>query len=370
MPIKGALTLFFYLATVVALPLLALGASGRQIAPFFTFPPRTQLMAPEPFSWPAFWLVTLIIVVSLAPFLQKISRTAGPRRTSMRYRGPFPGFGWLGLVLIGVTWVVAWNRFPWASSLQRLTFTPLWLGYIVVVNALIVTRSGACPMISETRLFITLFPLSAVFWWSFEYLNRFVNNWYYPGTQYLGAGPYVLEVTLPFSTVLPAVYTTAVWLATFPRLARGLDRFIAPRPTVAAGKPFVMLAVAASLLVSTATCPILLFPLVWIAPPLLMAGLQQLLLGHSLLHRAFASGDFRRLWCFALAGLVCGVFWELWNFRSLAHWEYQIPYVGRFHLFAMPLLGYAGYLPFGIACATFIDSAKVAFERQDTTLAG
>lgn len=370
MPIKGALTLFFYLATVVALPLLALGASGRQIAPFFTFPPRTQLMAPEPFSWPAFWLVTLIIVVSLAPFLQKISRTAGPRRTSMRYRGPFPGFGWLGLVLIGVTWVVAWNRFPWASSLQRLTFTPLWLGYIVVVNALIVTRSGACPMISETRLFITLFPLSAVFWWSFEYLNRFVNNWYYPGTQYLGAGPYVLEVTLPFSTVLPAVYTTAVWLATFPRLARGLERFLAPRPAVATGKPFVMLAVAALLLVSTATRPTLLFPLVWIAPPLLMAGLQQLLFGHSLLHRALASGDFRLLWYFALAGLLCGLFWELWNFRSLAHWDYQIPYVGRFHLFAMPLLGYAGYLPFGIACATFIDSAKVAFEREDTTLAG
>ena len=49
----------------------------------------------------------------------------------------------------------------------------------------------------------------------------------------------------------------------------------------------------------------------------------------------------------ALAGLFCGFFWELWNAHSLARWEYTIPWVDRFHLFEMPLLGYAGYLPFG-----------------------
>jgi len=40
----------------------------------------------------------------------------------------------------------------------------------------------------------------------------------------------------------------------------------------------------------------------------------------------------------------------MWNYFSLAKWEYSIPFVHRFLIFEMPLLGYAGYLPFGLEC--------------------
>ena len=53
----------------------------------------------------------------------------------------------------------------------------------------------------------------------------------------------------------------------------------------------------------------------------------------------------------ALAALICGWFWEMWNFFSLTKWEYRVPFVNRFQVFEMPLLGYAGYLPFGLECA-------------------
>ena len=33
-----------------------------------------------------------------------------------------------------------------------------------------------------------------------------------------------------------------------------------------------------------------------------------------------------------------------------AFWVYSIPYVNVHHLFEMPLLGYLGYLPFGVYC--------------------
>jgi len=52
----------------------------------------------------------------------------------------------------------------------------------------------------------------------------------------------------------------------------------------------------------------------------------------------------------ALAALLCGLFWEMWNFFSLARWEYSVPLVQRFHIFEMPILGYDGYLPFGLEC--------------------
>ena len=52
----------------------------------------------------------------------------------------------------------------------------------------------------------------------------------------------------------------------------------------------------------------------------------------------------------ALAALACGFFWEMWNYFSLAKWEYSVPLVHRFLIFEMPLLGYGGYLPFGLEC--------------------
>ena len=66
-------------------------------------------------------------------------------------------------------------------------------------------------------------------------------------------------------------------------------------------------------------------------------------------------GDWRRVFRFALAALICGFFWELWNFHSLAQWVYSVPYVDRFLLFEMPLLGFAGYLPFGLECAVIVN---------------
>jgi hypothetical protein len=70
---------------------------------------------------------------------------------------------------------------------------------------------------------------------------------------------------------------------------------------------------------------------------------------------SLTKGDWRPIWLPALAGLVCGFFWELWNAHSLAHWEYAVPLVHRFQIFEMPLLGYAGYLPFGLECKIIAD---------------
>ena len=63
-----------------------------------------------------------------------------------------------------------------------------------------------------------------------------------------------------------------------------------------------------------------------------------------------AQGEWSDAVTAALAALVCGGFWEMWNYFSLAKWQYSIPLVDRFQIFEMPLLGYAGYLPFGLEC--------------------
>jgi hypothetical protein len=69
------------------------------------------------------------------------------------------------------------------------------------------------------------------------------------------------------------------------------------------------------------------------------------------LSNALGKGDWRVAVSSAWAALICGWFWEMWNFFSLSKWQYHIPLVHHFEIFEMPILGYGGYLPFGITCA-------------------
>ena len=105
-------------------------------------------------------------------------------------------------------WVLAWTRFEWFARFQPHTFAPLWLCYILVVNALSFRETGHCLMTSRALYFLALFPASAAFWWFFEYLNRFVQKWYYVAIDDFGPWRYFWYATLPFATVLPAVIST------------------------------------------------------------------------------------------------------------------------------------------------------------------
>ena len=61
-----------------------------------------------------------------------------------------------------------------------------------------------------------------------------------------------------------------------------------------------------------------------------------------------SSGDWRPAVALGLGALVCGFFWELWNYYSYPRWVYHVPFVGVLHVFEMPLLGFLGYPPFGL----------------------
>ncbi len=357
------------LAAIILLPLLGRLLDGRSVRPYLEFPPLTQDVTHAVFSWSLFIGLAILIIGLLAPFIVRVVRTApqGSSATADSIRasrfplperlspsGSFPRWGWLAVCWTFLAWLLAWTRFEWMQPLQAHTFAPLWLGYIVIVNALTFRRVGRCMLLHRPRYCLSLFPLSAAFWWSFEYLNRFVQNWYYVGGEELTAGAYLLRATLPFSTVLPAVLGTAEWLTTCPRLSAGLDQFVTLDFKNRRQWGWVILCVAAGGLFGLGLWPDSLFSLVWVAPLLLIIALQLIRDEPTILDET-AHGDWRTLWAVALAALICGWFWEMWNFYSLTHWQYAVPYVQRFELFQMPLLGYAGYLPFGLECLAVAD---------------
>ena len=97
-------------------------------------------------------------------------------------------------------------------------------------------------------------------------------------------------------------------------------------------------------------CPDHLCSLLWISPLIIIISLQALT-GEKHILSGLAAGHWSPVVSSAIAALFCGFLWEMWNYYSLARWEYSIPFVYRFKIFEMPILGYAGYLPFGLECA-------------------
>lgn len=360
MPYLSAITLLLLLG----LPLLGPALTGVDLSRYLEFPPQTRYVEHAPFAWAAFVALAALIAVVIGPFVLRILQAngqlrltacpqampAGPEGLPPGRRRAFPLWGWGGVVFGLISWLLAWTRFPWFAPFQPFTFSPLWLAYIVGINALTFRRSGHCMLVDRPLYLARLFAVSAGFWWFFEYLNRFVQNWYYVGIGNLTRWEYFLFATLPFSTVLPAVLGTYDLLATYPRLEAGLAEFVPVRvrhPKIIAA---VLLVAAVLGLAGIGVWPDWLFPLLWLAP-LIMITCLQALRGQPTLFADTTRGDWRRIWRLAVAALICGLCWEMWNYGSLAKWIYTVPYVNRFKLFEMPILGYAGYLPFGLECA-------------------
>ena len=341
------------------LPLLGARLAGYPVDEYLRFPPLPSRIGYPAFHRGAFiGIITLILLICFF-WLTGYQRERGiEEHHSMRKQYPFPLWGWFGLGFGIVIWVVAWTRFKWFAPYQPYTFIPQWLSFIVVVNALTHLRSGTCPILSNPPFFRRLFIGSAILWWVFEYLNRFVNNWIYKDASYLGDPvEYILFATIAFSTVIPGVYSTKKLLDTFSGLQRFFARGPAIRfPTSRAFYTGLVLAVSGSFLFIS-WYPKILYPIIWIGPFLGWITLNRLI-GIPLDLGGITKGN----WCYFLgwgfAALICGFFWEMWNYYSMSKWVYQIPYLHGFKVFEMPIAGYTGYLAFGLECAMAVEILK------------
>ncbi len=362
--IKNGLTVIAAIAVLVCLPLGGVLVAGKPLARYLEFPPTTRYVEHASFSWPVFLVILFIVLAAVSPFLIRFfnyHNRNGPTGPGQgKAKASFPWWGWGGLCLLAVSWILAWSRLSWFAPWQPYTYFPLWLGYVITVNGLCLRRASESPLTRNPSFFLILFLLSGIFWWYFEYLNRFVQNWHYLGVADFSTVEYVVHATLCFSTVLPAVLSTKEFLESFPRLLRPFDAWFSVNPTwqpVRKKIVMVLFAITTPALFFLPILPEYLFPFLWISPLFIISGFQ-ILRGKKTIFASLKEGDWKTIVSSALAALICGFFWELWNAGSLAHWEYSISFVERFHLFEMPLLGYAGYLPFGLECVAFVRFAE------------
>ena len=255
----------------------------------------------------------------------------------------FPRHGRLGIGLIAIFWPLNWTL----SGHMPVTswgFFPLWLGYCLTVDGLNAYLRGTSLYTRSGRKYIGLFLVSAPAWWLFEVLNWRVQNWYYVGRELFTDPAYGFLSSLSFSTVIPAVFGTAELIAGsdfMRRFRRGPVIDNDWRTTLI----FALLGLGMFLLMMAR--PRFFFPFLWLSLYFMLAPIN-VWLGNRSLSETVRNGDWRPVIAIWFGTLTCGFFWEMWNFFSFPKWQYTVPFVDFLHVFEMPLLGYMGYLPFGL----------------------
>lgn len=329
---------------------------------FGIFPPEFVQAAPS-FSLPvfcAFLLVCLAIAVFLifpGLFGFKPAQPAPPVPFAK-----YPIWFWFGMVLTLFFWWLMWARTTVFGELVYYAFTPMWWGFVLLLDGLTYRRSGGKSLLaSRPKTLLISALISVAGWCFFEYYDYFVlANWYYPNGRMapLSHATIVVLYLLAYTTVWPAIFAWYRLLLSFPSLAvryRNGPRLALPGSLLLWG--------GLALIVLMTFLPYPLFWVMWVGPLCVLAGM---LIRKNIWtpFTAMSQGNWSPILLVAIASLFNGFFWEIWNYGS-AHpdpalqtnpnfWIYEIPYVNVIHIFAeMPLLGYFGYLPFGVLVWVF-----------------
>ncbi|PIN76909.1 hypothetical protein COV17_00470 [Candidatus Woesearchaeota archaeon CG10_big_fil_rev_8_21_14_0_10_36_11] len=245
--------------------------------------------------------------------------------------------GYIGIILIIMGEILMFYR--WEPFSTYLFFTFLWVGFIFFVDALVYHRSGTSRFINHQKQFWLLFVISSLFWWFYELLNIFIDNWRYENV----GQPEWLVFTVAFSTVLPAVFEASDFLSTF----IWFDK-IKFKLTVTNKKISGSIFIGIFALILPFVLPKYTFSLVWISmffllDPINYRNKQPSIIGF------LQKGKPKLLFTLMFGTLLCGILWEFWNYWAPAKWYYFVPFVGFFKIFEMPILGFLGYLPFGLS---------------------
>ncbi len=258
----------------------------------------------------------------------------------------FPWYGYFAILMISISWYFNWTL---EGVRTHILFFPLWLGYCLLVDAIVQKRKGHSLMTRSWKRYIGLFILSIPVWWLFEGINLRTQNWQYMGRSLFSDLEYFLFASLCFSTVIPAVFGTAELISTFSRV-RNLGR----GPLIPASRLglTVLMVLGIISLIFLFLWPGWFYPFVWLSVFLILDVINHIRGNRSLVYYSNMR-NWRPMAALALGCLVCGFFWELWNYYSYPKWIYHTPGVEFLYAFEMPLPGYLGYIPFSFELFAF-----------------
>ena len=223
-----------------------------------------------------------------------------------------------------------------------------WGSYILVADDLNRRLSGRSLLRDQPRRLAWLAATSVAWWTLFEAINLRLGNWYYvmdpPSRAVRWTG-----ISLAFATVLPGIVETLGLVENlgWPRSVR------VARLRWSRAKEAACLALGAACFAFPLLWPDLFFPLTWMSFVFLLEPWNRRHARRSFL-RDLEAGEAGPICRTLLAGVVCGLLWETWNFWARAKWVYTVPVFDELKLLEMPLLGFLGFPPFAVECLVLV----------------
>jgi hypothetical protein len=262
--------------------------------------------------------------------------------------------GLVGLGILVVSEVLLFLKIEPAVS---WFYSIAWWSYILIADSLVYSINKNSLILNRPRQFLQLLPWSVTIWLVFEQFNFALQNWHYialPQNVWLRWAGYVVA----YATVLPGLFETTELLE-----ALGLFKRSSVRPLADPRALYIPFAVSGSAMVALSMLlPRYCFPLVWMGFIFLLEPANHKLGGKSLLSD-WANGTLRTFYLLLLAGLICGLLWEFWNFWAKSKWLYSIPFFNEWPIFEMPLLGFLGFPPFAVECYVMYNFAILCMRR-------
>lgn len=259
-------------------------------------------------------------------------------------------YGWLGLLSFGLA---VWGSLAGWEWIRVWFYQIAWWSYILLADALVQHKAGNSLLVNRKATFWVLCLVSSAFWFGWEMVNLRLNNWYYQGLppQIWLRWP---GTFLAYATVLPGIFETYEILTIY-GLRWGANIHPIKTTTVWYKRFF---AVGILFLILPLAWPRVFFFVVWVSLIFLLEPLNHRF-GVKSLMRFWEKGDLSPFVRLLLAGLICGVFWESWNWLAEARWIYNLPYLSEPRIFAMPLAGYLGFAPFAVESYVFFASISI-----------
>lgn len=207
----------------------------------------------------------------------------------------------IGLLLTGGQWNELQAFTPGPTPLLAMTLTGLFLLiYIALIHLWLTQRTGNNLFKLQRNYFLGSALAGLVLGWLLVYLNHYAPSW-------MGQGEWntfgIILASFLFTALLPAVLITRALLGSFTWVLKNLMRKFALPALAPASNTLLLISATLLGLLGSSAWTTQLFWLTWTTPLLLLLALQ-LLWHESTIFSGLNSGDWSRVVCAALSGLL------------------------------------------------------------------
>ena len=356
--------IILFIAVFIAIIMLpALGEyisnSGHFIPHFLNFPPITAYPKPG-FSLFAFSIIGLVCLIvsllylfpSLFGFKKKTEQSDEHFKSSR-----FPFWFWIGLTVNIPSLIILFTKIGYPLFVARYGYIFVFASFLFIIDGWVYKRTGGYSFVHDEPLRLLFVAVSSsISWLFYEYLNFFLlDNWVYPNGAMISKFAFNVYAIVGAATLIPVVFEVYLLIRTFPFFKERYQN--GPKIALPVWFRAVLLVVMVVLMYFLPYYPFQLFFFTWLGPSLILA----IILSFTNTWSPFTpikDGNWTPMMLVCLADFAQGFLWEGVNYFSASHspffspvpgyWTYSIPYVNVLHIFEMPLLGFWGYVAYGM----------------------